>query len=206
MSKYKIGWMPGDGVGVDVMDATRIVLDKLGFDAEYVHGDIGWEFWRTEANPLPDRTIETAQERGRRALRRHHLQAQGRGRGRARPRAAGQGPRLPLPHRAAAPGLQPATTLRPCKAYPGNPLNYKDGIDLVVFRENTEGLYVGVEFTPVPQELAMTLHETHPKPMGRFADGGQRGRDLRSASSPARAARTSCATPSSTPRSSATRR
>ena len=58
MAKYRIGWMPGDGVGVDVMDATRIVLDKLGFDAEYVHGDIGWEFWQIEANPLPDRTIE----------------------------------------------------------------------------------------------------------------------------------------------------
>jgi 3-isopropylmalate dehydrogenase len=31
--------------------------------------------------------------------------------------------------------------LRPCKAYPGNPLNYKEGIDIVVFRENTEDLY-----------------------------------------------------------------
>jgi isocitrate/isopropylmalate dehydrogenase len=44
--------------------------------------------------------------------------------------------------------------LRPCKAYPGNPLNYKEGIDLVVFRENTEDLYAGVEFSPVPAELA----------------------------------------------------
>ncbi len=40
--------------------------------------------------------------------------------------------------------------LRPCKAYPGNPLNYKESIDLVVFRENTEDLYAGVEFNPVP--------------------------------------------------------
>ena len=47
--------------------------------------------------------------------------------------------------------------LRPCKAYPGNPLNLKDGIDLVVFRENTEDLYAGVEFNPVPQELAEVL-------------------------------------------------
>ena len=47
--------------------------------------------------------------------------------------------------------------LRPCKAYPGNPLNYKEGIDLVVFRENTEDLYAGVEFNPVPEELAATL-------------------------------------------------
>jgi isocitrate/isopropylmalate dehydrogenase len=47
--------------------------------------------------------------------------------------------------------------LRPCKAYPGNPLNYKEGIDLVIFRENTEDLYSGVEFNPVPVALAETL-------------------------------------------------
>ena len=47
--------------------------------------------------------------------------------------------------------------LRPIKAYPGNPLNFKDGLDLVVFRENTEDLYAGVEFSPVPRELADTL-------------------------------------------------
>ena len=49
--------------------------------------------------------------------------------------------------------------LRPCKAYPGNPLNHKEGIDLVVFRENTEDLYAGVEFGPVPQELVATLRQ-----------------------------------------------
>jgi 3-isopropylmalate dehydrogenase len=47
--------------------------------------------------------------------------------------------------------------LRPCKAYPGNPLNYRENIDLVVFRENTEDLYAGVEFAPVPKELSDTL-------------------------------------------------
>jgi isocitrate/isopropylmalate dehydrogenase len=36
MAKYKIAWMPGDGVGVDVMDGARIVLDAMKFDAEYV--------------------------------------------------------------------------------------------------------------------------------------------------------------------------
>jgi isocitrate/isopropylmalate dehydrogenase len=41
--------------------------------------------------------------------------------------------------------------LRPCKAYPGNPLNYKDEIDLVVFRENTEGMYIGVEYAQAPE-------------------------------------------------------
>ena len=55
-----------------------------------------------------------------------------------------------------------ATNLRPCKAYPGNPLNYKDEIDLVVFRENTEDLYVGVEYHPVPESLSEELSK-HPK-------------------------------------------
>jgi 3-isopropylmalate dehydrogenase len=43
--------------------------------------------------------------------------------------------------------------LRPCKAYPGNPLNYKADIDIVVFRENTQGMYIGVEFPRVPEEF-----------------------------------------------------
>ena len=46
---------------------------------------------------------------------------------------------------------------RPCKAYPGNALNFKEGIDLVVFRENTEDLYCGVEFSPVPEKLSGVL-------------------------------------------------
>jgi len=47
--------------------------------------------------------------------------------------------------------------MRPCKAFEGNPLNYRDDIDLVVFRENTEGLYSGVEFHPVPEEIFKSL-------------------------------------------------
>jgi 3-isopropylmalate dehydrogenase len=59
-------------------------------------------------------------------------------------------------------------SLRPCKGYPGNPLNYKENIDIVVFRENTEDLYAGVEFNPVPDELAATLR-TLSKPFAPFA-------------------------------------
>jgi isocitrate/isopropylmalate dehydrogenase len=58
--------------------------------------------------------------------------------------------------------------LRPCKAYPGNPLNHREGIDLVIFRENTEDLYAGVEFNPVPWELADTLNKLS-KPFAPFA-------------------------------------
>ena len=58
MSKYKIAWLPGDGVGNDVMDCAKILLDTIGLDAEYLPGDVGWEFWKNEGNPLPDRTID----------------------------------------------------------------------------------------------------------------------------------------------------
>jgi 3-isopropylmalate dehydrogenase len=51
---------------------------------------------------------------------------------------------------------------RPCKGYPGNPLTHKEGIDLVVFRENTEDLYAGVEFSPVPAELSSLLGQLVP--------------------------------------------
>jgi len=57
MAKYRLAVLPGDGVGRDVMEAAMIVLEKLHLDAEYLYGDIGWEFWRQEGNPLPDRTI-----------------------------------------------------------------------------------------------------------------------------------------------------
>ncbi|GAH72152.1 unnamed protein product, partial [marine sediment metagenome] len=59
------------------------------------------------------------------------------------------------------------TNLRPCKAYPGNPLNYREDIDIVIFRENTEGMYGGVEFHPLPQEVFDALNANHPK-MAKF--------------------------------------
>ena len=58
--------------------------------------------------------------------------------------------------------------MRPCKSYPGNPLNYRGNkitnpsgedvpIDQVVFRENTEGMYGGVEFFPLPESVYTAL-------------------------------------------------
>jgi 3-isopropylmalate dehydrogenase len=169
MAKYRIAWLPGDGIGVEVMEATRIALDALQFDAEYVHGDIGWEFWCKEGDALPQRTIDL--------LGKVH--------------AAMFGAITSKPVKAAEDELVPAlrgkgliyrspivrmrqqfdlyVCLRPCKGYAGNPLNHKEGIDLVVFRENTEDLYAGVEFAPVPAELAATLKKLS-KPFAPFAD------------------------------------
>src|SRR5205807_2548912 len=62
MAKYRIAWMPGDGVGHDVMEAARIVLDRMKLDAKYMPCDIGWEFWCKEGNALPDRTVKALKE------------------------------------------------------------------------------------------------------------------------------------------------
>ena len=48
MSKRTIVSMPGDGIGKPVLDETIRVLEAAGFEANYVEGDIGWEFWRSE--------------------------------------------------------------------------------------------------------------------------------------------------------------
>ena len=57
MANYHVAWLPGDGVGNDVMEAARFVLDAAKFPARYTHGDIGWDFWCKEGNALPDRTL-----------------------------------------------------------------------------------------------------------------------------------------------------
>jgi len=176
MSKYRIAWMPGDGVGNDVMEAAKIVLDAMKFDAEYVPADIGWEFWCKEGNPLPDRTIET--------LKNTDCALFGAITSKPREEAAEElAPELKdkgLDYFSPIVKLRQLfnlhTNMRPCKAYPGNPLNkLGDDIDLVVFRENTEGLYGGIEWDPMPKELADALANPewgHPDRMKRWYDKG----------------------------------
>lgn len=157
MAKYKIAWLPGDGIGKDVLDAAKIVLDKLNLDAEYIPGDIGWEFWCKEGNPLPERTIELL--RGVDAALFGAITSKPTKQAEAEliPELKGKG----LVYRSPIVRMRQIfdlyICLRPCRAYPGNPLNYKEGIDLVIFRENTEDLYSGVEFYPVPEELSKLL-------------------------------------------------
>ena len=57
MKEKTIITLPGDGIGRVVLEEALRVLDAAGFEAEYIEGDIGWEFWCREGNPLPDRTI-----------------------------------------------------------------------------------------------------------------------------------------------------
>jgi 3-isopropylmalate dehydrogenase len=168
MAKYRIAWLPGDGIGNDVMEATRLVLDKLALDAEYPHGDIGWEFWCKEGEALPERTVELLKTCDCGLFGAITSKPKDEAAKELVPDLQGQG----LTYRSPIVRLRQMfdlyTNLRPCKAYPGNPLNYREDIDLVVFRENTEGLYGGVEFHPLPDAVRTALSD-HSPPMSRFA-------------------------------------
>jgi isocitrate/isopropylmalate dehydrogenase len=166
---YKIAWLPGDGVGKEVMEAARMVLDRAGFAAEYIHGDIGWDFWCKEGDAFPPRTVELLKS----------VDAAMFGAITSKPvkeaeaelvselRAKSLVYRSPIVRMRQLFDLY--VCLRPCKAYPQNPLNFKEGINLVVFRENTEDLYSGVEFNTVPDKLRDTLAELSP-PFKAFKD------------------------------------
>ncbi len=163
MAKYRIALLPGDGIGVDVMEAAQLVLDRLAVDAEYQKGDIGWEFWRTEGDPLPPRTIELLNNTDCCLFGAITSKPKEEAEAELIPELQGKGMKYFSPIVRLRQEFDLRTNLRPCKAYKGNPLNYRDDIDLVVFRENTEGLYSGVEFHPVPETLMQTLLDLHPK-------------------------------------------
>ena len=55
MPKHTVVSMPGDGIGNQVLPESIRVLNAVGFDAEYIHADIGWDIWCNEGNALPDR-------------------------------------------------------------------------------------------------------------------------------------------------------
>lgn len=153
MAKYRIAWLPGDGVGRDVLDAAKIVLDAAKLDADYLPGDIGWEFWKEEGDPLPPRTLELMKDTscglfGAITSKPQHE---------AHKDLAVALKERNLVYRSPIVRMRQLfdlyICLRPCRAYVGNPLNFREGIDLVIFRENTEDLYSGVEFSPVPEEM-----------------------------------------------------
>ena len=168
MATYKIAWLPGDGIGKDVMDAARIVLDSLALNAEYIHGDIGWECWCNEGDPLPTRTIKLLKETDCCLFGAITSKPKKEAEKELDPKLQGKGLTYKSPIVRLRQDFNLRTNLRPCKAYPGNPLNYRDNIDIVVFRENTEDLYSGVEFHPLPEPVRQTLLEHNPN-MQRFS-------------------------------------
>jgi 3-isopropylmalate dehydrogenase len=172
MARHRIAWLPGDGIGPEVMDAARIVLDRVGFEADYLSGDIGWEFWCREGDALPQRTQDLLRDVDAAMFGAITSKPVKEAERELAPRLQGKG----LVYRSPIVRMRQLfdlyVCLRPCKAFERNPLNYREKIDLVVFRENTEDLYAGVEFGTVPKRLRDTLAELSPafKPFAGLAD------------------------------------
>lgn len=177
MQKRTIVALPGDGIGGVVLGEAIRVLENAGFQADYVEGDIGWEFWKKEGDPLPQRTIEL--------IKKHRI--------------ALFGAITSKPKEAAAEELDPSlrdkgkvysspivglrqhfnldVCIRPCRTYPGNPLNFirrgahgtieEPEVDVVIFRQNTEGLYGGVEWSN-PPEIVLKALSSHPRFLKNF--------------------------------------
>ena len=177
MAKHTIVTMPGDGIGQTVLPEALRVLEAVGFEADYVHADIGWEFWKNEGNALPDRTIAL--------LEKHRLGLFGAITSKPKGKAAAEiSPELKdkgYVYYSPIVGMRQHFNLdvciRPCRSFEGNPLNFirrkNDGfdepnVDVVIFRQNTEGLYGGVEWTAPPANVRDAL-ATHPK-MKKFLD------------------------------------
>lgn len=168
MPKYRIAWLEGDGIGRDVMAAARLVLERLALDAEYVGGDIGWEFWCREGNPLPERTKEMLRETDCALFGAITSKPKDEAARELAPELRDEGYVYYSPIVRLRQEFDLYVNMRPCKAYAGNPLNYRDDVDLVIFRENTEGLYAGVEWSPVPSAVYECLMANHKK-MAAFA-------------------------------------
>lgn len=170
--KRTIVAMPGDGIGKVVLPEAIRVLDAAGFDAEYVNGDIGWDFWCSEGNALPQRTIDLLAE--------HKIGLFGAITSKPKDKAAAE--LAPELHGKGFVYYSPIVTmrqhfdldicLRPCKSFPGNPLNFirksaaggfeEPVVDTAIFRQNTECLYAGVEWTNPPADVRAAF-ETHPR-------------------------------------------
>ncbi|MBN2278970.1 MAG: isocitrate/isopropylmalate dehydrogenase family protein [Candidatus Marinimicrobia bacterium] len=179
MAKRTIVAMPGDGIGKPVLDETLRVLDAAGFDADYVNADIGWEFWCKEGNPLPQRAIDL--------IEKHKIALFGAITSKPKDAAFDElAPELKdkgLVYSSPIVGLRQHFDLdicmRPCQSYKGNPLNFirrglgntieEPEIDTVIFRQNTEGLYGGVEWSNPPEKVydALMTHSKFVQNFGR---------------------------------------
>ena len=167
MAKYKVACLPGDGIGKDVMDAAQMVLEAMDLDLELIFGDIGWEFWKKEGNPLPERTKELLRTTDCCLFGAITSKPKEEAKKELDSSLKDKGLEYKSPIVAIRQEFNLFANVRPCKAFAGNPLNYRDDIDIVVFRENTEGLYSGVEFFPVPDYLRESLKKGS-KAMAKF--------------------------------------
>jgi len=172
MSRNKIVALPGDGIGAVVLKEAVRVLDAAGFEAEYIYGDIGWEFWKREGNPLPERTLDLIKQYRIALFGAITSKPNDEATAELDPSLRGKGYAYSSPIVGLRQYFNLDICVRPCKSYKGNPLNFirrgkgntieEPLVDVVIFRQNTECLYSGVEWTNPPEKVYQALL-THPR-------------------------------------------
>ena len=127
---YDITLVRGDGVGPELAEAARRVIDATGVEIAWDVQEAGVDIMETAGTPLPEELLAS--------IRRTHLALKA-------PITTPVGKGFRSVNVALRHMFDLYCCLRPCKSYPGVRSRYEE-IDLVLFRENTEDLYAGVEF------------------------------------------------------------
>jgi len=135
--------IPGDGIGPEVSEATRRVLDATGVGLEWVVEDAGAGVLAREGTTLPDRVLDQ--------IRRSRVAIKG-------PITTPVGTGFRSVNVALRHELDLFAAVRPSRSLPGVPTRHP-GVDLVVVRENTEDLYQGIEFERGTEEAAQLRAE-----------------------------------------------
>ena len=172
MAKHVVVTMPGDGIGNQVLPEALRLLKAVEFDAEYIHADIGWDCWCREGNALPQRTIDLLAEHKLGLFGAITSKPKNLAEAELRPELRGKGYSYFSPIVTMRQRFQLDTCIRPCISFPGNPLNFirkranggfeEPCVNVVIFRQNTEGLYAGVEWTNPPEAVRAAMG-SHPK-------------------------------------------
>ena len=144
---YRITLIPGDGVGPEITEATRRVLEATGAGFQWDIAYMGRTAQDKLGALLPDSVLES--------IRKNRVALKG-------PVTTPVGSGFRSVNVSLRKNLGLYACLRPCKLYPGAPSPYKD-VNIVVVRENMEGLYSGIEFergTPEAARLLKLISET----------------------------------------------
>jgi len=130
---YKIVYIPGDGIGPEVVTAARRVVDATGVKCHWHEQQAGLSALELTGEPLPAITLE--------AIREADATLKG-------PTATASGGGFRSVNVALRQQLKLYANFRPARSIPGIESRYED-VDLIIVRENTEGLYSGLEHTVV---------------------------------------------------------
>jgi isocitrate dehydrogenase (NAD+) len=141
---YHITLIPGDGVGPEVTEAARRVLEATGIKFQWDLAEVGESAMKKYGTPLPDSVIES--------VKKNRVALKG-------PVTTPVGSGFRSVNVALRKELELYVCLRPCRLYPGVPSRYKD-VDIIVVRENLEDLYAGVEFERGTTETAELIKFT----------------------------------------------